>query len=248
MLPTLRGTRALVTGASSGIGAATARALAARGCRLHLVGRDPDRLEAVAGEVGATCTTADLTGAEGLREVEPLCDEAEVLVLNAGRGWAGETAAMPPAEIDALAALNLVAPLRLARAALPGMLRRGRGQLVFVSSIAAVGVAEEDVYAATKAGVRTFAASLRQTARPRGVGVTAVLPGAVRTPFFDARGRAYARSVPRMVDPHRVADALVRGVRRDAAEVFVPRWLGLAARVQGALPGTFGRLARGARS
>ncbi|MHA6799779.1 SDR family NAD(P)-dependent oxidoreductase [Bounagaea algeriensis] len=248
MLPTLHGTRALVTGASSGIGAATARALAAQNCRLHLVGRDPERLSAVASEVGATSTATDLTAEDGLLQVEQLCGETEVLVLNAGRGWAGRTATMPVAEIDALAALNLLAPLRLARAALPGMLRRGRGQLVFVSSIAAIGVAEEDVYAATKAGVRTFAASLRQTARPRGVGVTTVLPGAVRTPFFDTRGRAYARSVPRMVSPHRVADALVHGVRRDAAEVFVPRWLGLAARVQGALPGTFGRLARGARS
>ena len=162
----------------------------------------------------------------------------------AWRRAAGDLAAMAPTDIDALIAVNLTAPLRLAQAALPGMRSRGRGHLVFVSSIAAVGVGGEAVYAATKAGLRTFAASVRHEVAGEGIGVTTLLPGAVRTPFFEHRGLPYDRNFPRPLTAAKVATALLQAIERGEPEVFAPRWLSVAARVQGAVPELFHQLAQ----
>jgi short-subunit dehydrogenase len=234
---------ALVTGGSSGIGAAIAQRLAAAGARLVVLGRDAERLEALARRTGAATLVADLLSPEGLSQAADAAAGVDLLVNSAGCGWAGDLAAMAETDIDALVALNLLAPLRLARAALPGMRERGRGHLVFVSSIATVGVGGEAVYAATKAGLRAFAASVRHEVAEQGIGVTTLLPGAVRTPFFDHRGAPYDRRFPRQVAPTQVASALLEGIERGAAEVFVPHWLTAAARLQGAVPELFHRLA-----
>jgi short-subunit dehydrogenase len=236
--------KALVTGGSSGIGAAIAEGLAAAGCRLVVLGRDSDRLDALARRTGAHTLVADLSSAEGLSRAADAAAGVDLLVNSAGRGWAGDLAGMAEPDIDALVTLNLLAPLRLSRAALPGMRERGRGHLVFVSSIAAVGVGSEAVYAATKAGLRAFAASVRHEVAGEGIGVTTLLPGAVRTPFFDHRGRAYDRRFPRQITPAEVASALLQAIERGKAEVFVPRWLTVPARLQGAVPELFHRLAR----
>ncbi|HEY6422474.1 MAG TPA: SDR family NAD(P)-dependent oxidoreductase [Pseudonocardiaceae bacterium] len=237
-------TKALVTGGSSGIGAAIAEALAAAGYQLVVLGRDPDRLDVLARRTGARALVADLCTPQGLARAAAAAAEVDLLVHSAGRGWAGELATMAEPDIDALVALNLTVPLRLTCAALPGMRERGRGHLVFVSSIAAVGVGGEAVYSATKAGLRAFAASLRHEVAAEGIGVTTLLPGAVNTPFFDRRGLAYDRRFPRQVDAAEVASALLRAVERGQAEVFIPRWLTVAARVQGAIPEVFHRLAQ----
>ncbi|MGH3852229.1 MAG: SDR family NAD(P)-dependent oxidoreductase [Pseudonocardiaceae bacterium] len=236
--------KALVTGGSSGIGAAIAEELAAAGCQLVILGRDPERLDALARRIGARTLVADLSSAQGLSRAAEAAAGVDLLVNSAGRGWAGDLATMAPADIDSLVALNLLAPLRLARAALPGMRERRRGHLVFVSSIAAVGVGGEAVYAATKAGLRAFAASVRHEVVGEPIGVTTLLPGAVRTPFFDHRGQPYNRRFPRQVDPQTVASALFQALERGDAEVFVPRWLTVAARVKGATPELFHRLAQ----
>jgi short-subunit dehydrogenase len=235
---------ALVTGGSSGIGAAIAEGLAATGSQVMVLGRDHDRLDAVARRIGARALVADLCTPEGCARAAGAAAEVDLLVNSAGRGWAGDLAAMAEPDIDALVTLNLVAPLRLTRAALPGMRQRGRGQLVFVSSIAAVGVGGEAVYAATKAGLRAFAASVRYEVAGEGIGVTTLLPGPVRTPFFTQRGLAYDRRFPRQVDPAAVATALLRALERRDTEVFVPRWLTVAARLQGTVPELFHQLAR----
>ena len=235
---------ALVTGGSSGIGAAVAEALATAGYRVVVLGRDRPRLAAVAAATGADIMVADLATPEGLTLAADAAAGVDLLVNSAGRGWAGPLATMAQEDIDALVAVNLTAPLRLTRAALPGMRERGRGHLVFVSSIAAVGVGGEAVYAATKAALRTFAASLRHEVTPDGIGVTTLLPAAVRTPFFDHRGQPYDRSFPHPLDPAVVASVLLRAVEQNRPEVFVPRWLTVAARLQGAVPELFHRLAQ----
>jgi len=240
----LQGRSALVTGASSGIGTATAAQLAAAGCRLVLLGRDSTRLDQVVRRTGGSAMVADLATPAGLLRACAAAAEVDLLVNNAGCGFAGELPTMSVEDVSGLVAVNLTAPMQLARAAVAGMRSRRLGHLAFVSSIAAVGVAEEAVYAATKAGLRTFAASLRAEVSRDGLGVTTVLPGAVDTAFFGSRGRSYDRRVPRQLDAATVARALVRAVERDRAEVFVPAWLTVAARVQGALPGTFTLLAR----
>jgi short-subunit dehydrogenase len=231
--------RVLITGASSGIGAATADAMADANARLVLAGRDRARLDAVAAGTGGRVVTADLvTGTAALAaEAGPV----DVLVAGAGVGWAGPVTAMAERTIDDLMAVNLLAPVRLTRLLLPGMIERGRGHIVFVSSIAGVvGVPGEAVYSATKAGLVAFAEALRAESH---IGVSVVFPGVVDTPFFERRGTPYARRRPVPIPAARVARAIVQAIERERAEVYVPGWLELPARLRGAAPGVFRRLA-----
>ena len=223
----LAGAVCLVTGASSGIGRATAAALTARGARVIALGRDAERLAGV----GERQVVHDL--------VEPLAEElgpVDVLVNNAG---IGETD-----DVQRLVAVNLVAPILLTRALLPGMLERGRGHVVNVASIAGfVGPRGEAVYAATKGGLIAFSESLRYELRGTGVGVTLVAPGVIATEFFERRGTPYARRWPRPIAAERVAEAIADAIERGRDEVFVPSWLGAVARFRGLAPGLFRLLA-----
>jgi short-subunit dehydrogenase len=244
----LEGRIALVTGASSGIGLALSPLLAERGARLALAGRDAAALAGIAGRTGGQPFVADLSEPGGAERLADLVLEryghVDLLVSNAGAGWAGDLAAMPVDLAERLVTLNLVAPVRLTRLLLPGMLERGSGQLVYVTSIAgATGVAREAVYAATKAGLATFADSVREEVAGCGVTVSVVVPGVVDTPFFDRRGSAYDRSWPAPIPPERVARALLRAISSDRAEVFAPAWIRLPARLKGAVPGLYRRLA-----
>jgi short-subunit dehydrogenase len=231
--------RVLITGASSGIGAATARTMAEARAHLLLTGRDRAALDAVAAATGGRAITADLV--TGVAALAAEAGPVDVLVANAGAGWAGPFTAMPERAIDDLLAVDLAAPVRLARLLLPGMVERGRGHLVFVASIAGVvGVPGEAVYSAAKAGLIAFAEALRAETP---VGVSVVLPGVVDTPFFDRRGAPYDRRRPVPVPAGRVARAIVRAVERERAQVYVPGWLEVPARLRGAAPGVFRRLA-----
>lgn len=247
----LNGAVALVTGGSSGIGAATAAALAAAGARLLLAGRDPGRLAEVAQRTGGAALEADL-GAPGgpavLAEAALLAAGhaagVDILVNNAGLGWSGPMEEMPAGKISELVTVNLIAPMQLTRLLLPGMIQRGRGRVVFVSSIAgATGVQYEAVYSATKAGLGIFAESLAYEARAHGVGISVIVPGVIDTPFFDRRGRPYGRKRPAPVPAERVARAVVACVERDRDVAYVPRWMRVPAWLHGAAPGTFHLLA-----
>lgn len=232
---------AVVTGASSGIGAAVAQRLARDGCRLLLVGRDRARLDAVAAATGGRPVVADLRERAGIDVVRDAAEGwVELLVHGAGIGAAGPLADTPADLVDEMLAVNLVAPIQLTRTLLP-TLRRAHGHVVFVASVAAIGVAHEAAYSATKAGLRGFADALRIESD---IGVTTVLPGAVTTPYYARRGQPYHRRIPRPVSPERVAAALVDAVRHHRAEVFVPRWLTVGARVHGAAPALFAQLSR----
>jgi short-subunit dehydrogenase len=237
----ISGATVLITGASSGIGAATARAVAVAGGRTVLTGRDGDRLAAVAAETGGVAFVADITRQV---EVAEVAEPVDVLVNNAGVGWAGPFDEMTDADIDRLIAVNLAAPIRLTRALLPGMVERGRGHVVFVASIAgATGVRHEAVYSATKAGLIYFADSLRYELGGSGVGVSVVLPGVVDTPFFDRRGRPYDRRRPAPIPAERVARTIVTAIERDRAEAYQPGWMRIPARLRGGAPALFRRLA-----
>jgi len=246
----LDGAVALVTGGSSGIGAATARALAAAGARPLIAGRDPARLRAVARETGGIALAADLAAADGPAELAEAARQAagpggvDLLVNNAGIGWAGPIEQMTAEQAAGLIAVDLTAPIQLTRLLVPGMVARGHGHVVFISSIAgATGVRGEAVYSAAKAGLCCFAESIAHELAGRGVGVSVIVPGVVDTPFFERRGRPYDRRRPAPLPPQRVARALVGAVERDQSMVFVPRWMRFPAWLHGALPGTFRRLA-----
>jgi short-subunit dehydrogenase len=245
----LSGAVALITGASSGIGYATAAALADAGVRLLLAGRDQARLGQVAERTRGLPLTADLAAVGGpaalaMAALAAAPDGIDILVCNAGLGWAGPLAEITAEKVCELITVNLTAPIQLTRLLLPGMIQRGRGRVVFVSSIAGVtGVAGEAVYAASKAGVGTFAESLAYEARSYGVGVSLIVPGVIDTPFFDRRGQPYRRKRPAPIPAHQVARAIVKAVEHDRDLVYVPRWLRLPAWLHGAMPPAFRTLA-----
>jgi short-subunit dehydrogenase len=244
----LDGAVALITGGSSGIGAATARALTDAGACPLIAGRDPARLSEVARQTGAVPLQADLADPDGADElVAAALDEAgrvDLLISNAGVGWAGEIGELTAAKATELTSVNLLAPIQLARLLIPGMAKQGAGRLVFISSIAGVtGARHEAAYAAGKAGLRTFAESLAYELAGQHVGVSVVVPGVVDTPFFDHRGRPYGRSAPAPIPAERVARAVVSAVSHDRELVFVPRWMRFPAWLHGTAPRTFRVLA-----
>jgi short-subunit dehydrogenase len=244
----LEGAVCLVTGATSGIGRAAAMKLAGLGARVVSVGRDALSLDEIGRQTSGLAIQADLSDPADIdlaaQQALATFGRVDVLVNNAAQGWAGSFAQQDPEGADYLIRVNLIAPIRLARALLPRMIERRMGAIVNVASIAGhVGVKHEAVYASTKAGMLRFSESLRYELQGTGVTVSAVSPTAVRTQFFDRRGRPYGRSVPKQVGPERVAEAVVRAARSGSPQLYVPRWMAFPVWLRGAWPGLYRGLA-----
>jgi short-subunit dehydrogenase len=218
----LRGRTVLLTGATGGLGTAIARALAARGAVPVLSGRRAEVLEPLAAETGGRAIAADLSDAGS---VDRLLDEAgdvDVLVANAGLPGSGHITSFSVEDIDRALAVNLRAPMAMARRLAEPMAVRGAGHMVFVSSLSGkVASGGGSVYAATKFGLRGFAHGLREDLRDAGVGVSVVLPGFIRDSgmFHDAGVKLPAFVGTRTPDD--VAAAIVRAIERDRAEIDV---------------------------
>ena len=186
---------ALITGASSGLGALFARELARRGYDLLLVARRKDRLEALAVEIQSQQPVAvevfqtDLSNAEQLNRLEAhlsQLDRLEFLVNNAGFATYGRFARVEPDKHIAMVNVHLVATVRLTRAALPGMLSRQKGAIINVSSMSAfVPIGVGVVYGTTKAALVAFSQALSHELRGSGVRVQALCPGFIRTEFHE---------------------------------------------------------------
>ena len=186
--------RALVTGASSGIGDTFARRLAAAGHDLIVVARDEDRLRALAADcsgVEVEVLGADLASPEALAAVEARLDSGDVdlLVNNAGFGTTGRFWELPVDEEAREIAVNVTALTRLSGAALPKMVARGSGGVINVASIAAFSPTPGTAtYGATKAYVLSFTQALREELRGTGVKALALCPGLTKTEFQDRAG------------------------------------------------------------
>lgn len=245
----LDGAVAVVTGASRGIGAATARALVEQGAKVIALGHEEDELVRAAADIGATSFIADVRdpahAADVVAHALDLHGHLDIVVANAGIGHAGAFLDMPAQRIDDLVSINVRAPMLLAHAALPTMVEQGRGVLVFVSSIAGtLLVPDESVYSATKAAVEAFAEPLREELRGTGVRVATVVPAVVDTGFFDHRGEPYGRRFPRPVPANRLADAIVDTVVHNRNRRVVPTWFHVPMGVRRLVPRTYRVLSR----
>jgi short-subunit dehydrogenase len=221
------GTRVLVTGASRGIGEAVANAFAARGCDVGRVARS--------GELAA-----DVADAESIAAAIERFGELDVLVANAGIAHYLPFKDMPLSNVEELTRVNWMGTVHTVRAALPGMLARGRGQIAIVSSGAGIrSFPNAAVYGATKAAQRAFGEALRHELKGSGVGVTMVYPGQIRSSLHDhEKERMPSWYQPeRTSPPEPLAEAIVAGVEKGNREVFYPRNVRLLRIVHGLQPG-----------
>lgn len=251
----IEGAVILVTGASRGIGRATAQLLARRGARVVCAGRDRTALESVAAAVGGTALVADLREIDAadrlVRQAREAYGRLDGVVANAGIGHVGPVAAMTAEQVAALVDVNVRATFLLGRAAVVAFAEQAAAgdsrprALCFLGSIAgAVGVPGESAYSATKAAVQSFAALLREEVRGTGVAVSTVLPGVVDTELLARRGQAYDRRFPRPMPAARAARVVVATVERGTPRRIEPRWLAVPARLAGAAPALYRALAR----
>ncbi|MCW2930695.1 MAG: short-chain dehydrogenase [Actinomycetia bacterium] len=237
MTEALKDTVALITGASSGIGAATARALAARGAAVALLARRADRLEALAEDLRASGATALVVDADitERQDAEAAVERAvaelgrlDTVVNNAGVMLTGPVAEAPAGEWDRMLAVNVEGLLHVTRAAIPHLVRAAQdsprqvADLVTISSTAGrVARPGTAVYSLTKFGVGAFSEALRQELQPRRVRVGVVEPGTVDTELSshlrDGVREAVARQLEgmQMLRPEDIADAVAYMVTRD---------------------------------
>ena len=214
---------AIITGASSGIGAATARELARRGARVVLAARRADELEAqvrAITEAGgqAIAVPTDVTDvAQVMRLVERAREafgQVDVLVNNAGANWVKPLAETSADEIIRLLQVNLLGAMLVTHAVLPEMQQRHHGAIISVGSVASL-VAIEPLYSATKFGVRGFSLALRRQLAGSCILVSLVMPGNIRT-------RMTSGLQERMPEPELVASTIANLVIHPRREVIVP--------------------------
>ena len=241
MVYDLGGKRALVTGASAGIGAELARQLAPRVGEIWLLARDAKRLDALAAElpIPAHVVPCDLANAEARATTIAELERAniDILVNNAGVGRSGPIAKNPWPKIETVLDVNITALTHLTWALVPGMLERGHGAVLNVGSTAGIRpIPHLNVYAATKAYVDHFSRALAWELRHTGVGISLLLPSTTATEFFD-RGEIPLQRPNGFVDSAAtVATAGVDAIARQRA-VATPGWkVGLLARALRWLP------------
>ncbi len=252
---TLEGKVAMVTGASSGIGEATARALAARGASIVLAARDTGKLDRLAREILASGGRALVvkTDVADRESVEALVARTvaefgalDVLVNNAGLGLSGRVAEVRAEDLRYVFEVNVIGPLNCVQAALPHMIRGGR--IINVSSVVGKrAIPKVGGYCASKFALNALSDSLRVEISDRGVTVTSVYPGTTRTAFRDNSRRTKDEKRgwrPKGVTPDKVAEKIARAAEKGPRDVYVtlPDRLFIAGHTM--LPGILDRVLR----
>jgi short-subunit dehydrogenase len=242
----LDGARVLLTGATGGLGQAIARALAARGASLVLTGRRAEVLEPLASEIGGRAVASDLADPAAVDALLAEAGDVDVLVANAGLPGSGGLHTFSVEEIDRALTVNLRAPMLLARALSPQMVQRGRGHLLFMSSLSGkAGAPGSSVYAATKFGLRGFGLALREDLADKGVGVSVVLPGFISDAGMFAESGAKLPSYVGTKKPEDVARAVLKAIESNKAELDVaPLPLRAGTLLASVAPGPIGTVQR----
>jgi NAD(P)-dependent dehydrogenase (short-subunit alcohol dehydrogenase family) len=226
----IRNSIIIITGASSGIGAATARELARQGATIVLAARRAEQLNALAAEIEwaggrALAVPTDISQREAIdRLVQTTIDtygRVDVLINNAGIGEGSAVLSSPDAEMQQLLTINLLAPARCIQAVVPHMQHQGRGVIVNIGSVAGeLGVS--GLYSATKFGLRGLNDALRRELRQYNIAVVLIAPGYIRTPMTEGV------KVP-MPGPEAVAQVIAAGIRRPRRTIFAPWYYALLA-------------------
>jgi short-subunit dehydrogenase len=212
----ISGSTVLLTGASGGIGHAIAKSVADRGGRLVVTGWERNDVERLANEAG----------------------EVDILIANAGLPASGTLESFTVDEIDRALDVNLRAPMMLAKRLAPAMVAKGRGHLLFVSSLYGKAASPgTGVYSATKYGLRGFAAALRQDLRTTGVGVSVVFPGVIREAGMFADAKVDLPAGVGTSSPDEVADGIVNAIEKNRGEVDIaPLSMRVVTNVAGVVP------------
>lgn len=218
----IAGSNVLVTGATGGIGQAIARAIAARGGKVMITGRRADVLESLAHELDARAWTIDLAKDSEVQRLAREVGDVDVLIANAALPASGTLDSFTLEQLDRALDVNLRAPIVLAHELVPGMVARGRGHVVFMSSLAGKAATPgTSLYNASKYGLRGFAAALRGELRDSGVGVSAIFPGFISDAGMFAEADVKLPAGVGTRTPEHVANATVSAIERNRGEVDV---------------------------
>ena len=213
---------ALVTGANGGLGEAIAMQLAEAGAKVIVTGRRADALKNIAEKTGAKAIVADLSVRGDVKRIEQESGPVDILIANDAIPATGHFSELDEDFIDRTLDVNLKAPILMAKYFLAPMVAKGAGHLVFISSVAGrMPAPGSTMYCAAKYGMRGFAASLREDLHGTGVGVSTIFPGFIREAGMFAKTGVKLPSVMGTKTPAHVADAVIRSIRRDLAEVMV---------------------------
>ena len=251
----IHGRTIIITGASMGIGAATARALSGMGAHLTLAARSKEPLEELARELGTDRVLGVPTDVTDPVQVKAMVDATlqrfggvDVLVNNAGVGLSGRVADMDVGDFEEVLATNVVGPLHAMQAVIPHMRRSGHGVIVNVSSmVTKLNIPTIGGYRASKVALNTLSDNARMELAPDGIRVVVVHPGATSSNFFrntiNAPDRGGEPAGPRTRDtPEQVAERIIDGIRSEPREVYMNGRSRAFATVTTLVPGLFGRL------
>ena len=231
------GARALITGASSGIGRSLAQALAARGARVGLLARRREELDSLAEELRAMGTdafveTADISvRADAEAAARSLAQElggVDLLVNNAGYGHHRRFLDWDVEDMERMMRVNYFGSLYTTKALLPQMVKRGSGTIVFMASVAGrIAPPDESAYAASKFAMVGLAESISLELEEHGIHVLTVCPGAIRTPFFDEEALERMPEVAKksMVPVEDLVASVLKALERGAHEVTYPGFI-----------------------
>ncbi|GAA4855230.1 SDR family oxidoreductase [Paenibacillus vulneris] len=244
---------AVITGASSGIGAIMAQKLAEKGATPVLLARSVDKLEQVADSlrVPSGIYQVDVTSTEQVNEtiqkVISHYGRIDILINNAGYGVFEKFVDAPIEEFEGMMDVNYMGTVRCTKAVLPHMLKAGSGHIVNIASMAGkIGSAKSSGYSATKHAVLGFTNCLRQELVDTGVHITAMNPGPIDTPFFDRADPTgnYVNNVKWfMLKPEQVADKVVRAIERQIPEIDMPFMAGVGVKLFQLFPRAFDKIA-----